>query len=67
MDNLECLMQILYYIKSIYLLVTFSFFYLVIKQVYNFFAHFIFGRCVRNIIKFFKKGGVFNGNCINIC
>lgn len=43
MDELECLMQILYYIKGIYLLFTFGFFYLVIKQVYNFFAHFIFG------------------------
>lgn len=43
MEEIDCLMQILYYIKGIYLLFTFGFFYLVIKQVYNFFAHFIFG------------------------
>ena len=43
MDELECLMQILYYLKGIYLLFTFSFFCNVIKGVYNFFAHFIFG------------------------
>lgn len=43
MSELEVLMQILYYIKGIYLLFTFGFFFAVIKQVYNFFAHFIFG------------------------
>lgn len=39
----EVLLQILYYVKYIYLILGFSFICLVVKGVYNFFAHFIFG------------------------
>ena len=42
MDN-EILLQILYYVKYIYLIIGTSFIFSVIKGVYNFFAHFIFG------------------------
>lgn len=43
MTELECLMQILYYTKSIYLILGVIFVYLIIKVIYNFFAHFVFG------------------------
>lgn len=43
MDNLEILLQILYYVKYIFLIVGTFFIYQIIKIIYNFFAHFIFG------------------------
>lgn len=39
----DILLQILYYTKSIYLILGFCFVCLIIKCVYNFFSHFIFG------------------------
>ena len=44
MTEIEILMQLLYYTKYIYLILGVIFVYLIVKVIYNFFAHFIFGR-----------------------
>ena len=54
--EIEILAQILYYVKYIFLLSGTVFVFMIIKQVYNFFAHFIFGR---NLTKDRGKGGTY--------
>lgn len=43
MEITEILLELLYYTKYIYLILGVIFVYLIIRIVYKFFAHFIFG------------------------